>query len=258
MIFDVQNLCFSYDSFRMVIDNASFTLREGQIFTILGSNGAGKSTLLNCLGNLATPTGGDILLCGRPMEKMKPKHVAALVSYVQQIHIPTFAYTVMDFVTMGLAPRVGLLSKPTKDFLQLAYEILEMLGISHLALKAYTEMSGGERQLVTIARALVQKPKAILFDEPTAHLDYGNQIKTLQLIKKMASQGHGIIITTHNPDHAILLGDTVALLDKEGKLETGYYEDVITSERLQRVYDTELIVAPVPEISRSACLAPSL
>ena len=258
MIFEVRNLSFSYYSSQLVINNASFTLSEGQILTILGPNGAGKSTLLNCLGNLASPSQGEIILNGSPMKSMKPKEVASVISYVQQSYESAFSYKVIDYVAMGMAPKVGVFSKPSREYSYLAYEMLETLEVSNLAAKPYTELSGGEKQIVTIARAMVQKPKVVLFDEPTSHLDYGNQIKILRLIKQMANQGCGIIITTHNPDHAILLEGTVALLDKDGLLETGSYEDIITSKRLQAVYDTELIITSVPEASRLACLTPNL
>lgn len=259
MIYDVQNLCFKYTAgSRAILKDASFTLQEGEIITILGPNGAGKSTFLNCLANLLKPDSGEIYLCGRKMREMNIKEVAGCISYVQQAHTPTFAYTVLNFVLMGRAPKIGMFRKPKAEDIQAAHAALEKLGIAHLADKPYTEISGGERQQATIARAVVQEPKVILFDEPTSHLDYGNQFRILGMIKIMQSKGYSIIITTHNPDHAILLGGTVAVLDKNGQLVVGKSEEIITEERLKKLYNTDLRLLPIPEVSRMACVQPPL
>ena len=133
-------------------------------------------------------------------------------------------------------------------------QLLRDLGIDHLAHRPYTEISGGERQQATIARALAQQPQAILFDEPTAHLDYGNQHRTLELIHSLAEQGYGIIITTHNPDHALLLGGQAAILDTKGTLTSGASEDILTATRLREVYQTDLQLIYVEQLGRTACL----
>ncbi|MDD4802179.1 MAG: ABC transporter ATP-binding protein [Syntrophomonas sp.] len=259
MIYQVKNLFFKYPAQgRSILQDASFTLQAGEIITILGPNGAGKSTLLNCLANLLKPLRGEILLCGRKMCEMSAKEVASCISYVQQTHIPTFAYTVLNYVIMGRAPKIGMFRKPKAQDEQAACEALDLLGIAHLADKPYTEISGGERQQATIARAIVQEPKVILFDEPTSHLDYGNQYRILVMIKNMQKQGYSIIITTHNPDHAILLGGKTAILDREGQLDVGKSSDLITEERLRKLYNTDLKLLPVQEVSRMVCVQPSL
>lgn len=259
MIYDVINLCFKYAARgRTILKDASFTLQEGEIMTILGPNGAGKSTLLNCLANLLQPNSGEIYLCGQKMSEMGIKEVAGCISYVQQTYTPTFAYTVLNYVIMGRAPRIGMFRKPQAEDVQAARDALDKLEISHLADKPYTEISGGERQQVTIARAIVQEPKVILFDEPTSHLDYGNQYRILSMIKIMQEKGYSIIITTHNPDHAILLGGTAAILDRNGQLVVGESSEIITEERLQKLYNTDLRLWPVPELSRTVCVQPPL
>ncbi|PKM76836.1 MAG: iron ABC transporter ATP-binding protein [Firmicutes bacterium HGW-Firmicutes-15] len=259
MIYDVKNLCFKYTAGgRTILKDASVTLQEGEIMSILGPNGAGKSTLLNCMANLLKPDSGEIYLCGRKMREMGIKEVAGCVSYVQQTHTPTFAYTVLNFVIMGRAPKIGMFRKPKTPDVQAARDALEILGIAHLAEKPYTEISGGERQQVIIARAIVQEPKVILFDEPTAHLDYGNQFRILGMIKIMQDRGYSIIITTHNPDHALLLGGTAAIIDRNGQLDVGKSSEIITEERLKKLYNTELRLLPIPELSRMACLQPLL
>ena len=189
---------------------------------------------------------------------MKPKEVAKILSYVPQNHVPAFSYTVQDFVLMGRAPNVGMFERPGDEDLARVDQVLKEIGIWDLRDKPYTEISGGERQQATIARAVVAEPKAILFDEPTAHLDYGNQLKTLRLIKSLREQGYAIIITTHNPDHAIMLGGTTAILDREGRLTTGKTEGIITEARLRELYDTDLTLARIDAVARPVCVPPDL
>ena len=259
MIVEAKNINFSYQkNGRQILNDVSLSLKEGEVMSILGPNGAGKSTLLNLIATLLTPDTGEICLCGKDTKKMKPKEVASILSYVPQTHTPAFSYTVFNFVLMGRAPKVGMFEKPKAEDFKLVEEVLEEVGIAKLADKPYTEISGGERQQATIARALVQEPKAILFDEPTAHLDFGNQIKTLRTIKHLSEKGYAVIMTTHNPDHAIMLGGTTAILDKKGKLTVGPAEEIITEQTLKEVYDTKLKLSYFDEAGRLVCIPPNL
>lgn len=259
MIVEAKNINFSYQkNGRQILNDVSLSLKEGEVMSILGPNGAGKSTLLNLIATLLTPDTGEIFLCGKDTKKMKPKEVASILSYVPQTHTPAFSYTVFNFVLMGRAPKVGMFEKPKAEDFKLVEEVLEEVGIAKLANKPYTEISGGERQQATIARALVQEPKAILFDEPTAHLDFGNQIKTLRTIKHLSEKGYAVIMTTHNPDHAIMLGGTTAILDKQGKLTVGPAEEIITEQTLKEVYDTKLKLSYFDEAGRLVCIPPNL
>lgn len=259
MIYEVENITYQYPSSeRKVLDEASVQLKEGEILSILGPNGAGKTTLLNCMAGLLTPSGGRIKLCGQDIHKMKPKDIAGTVGYVPQIHTPAFDYKVIDFVLMGRAPKTGIFSKPSHEDETYCMDVLDSMQIANLADKSYREISGGERQQVLIARAIVQEPRAILFDEPTAHLDYGNQYRVLKRIKKMAEEGFSVIITTHNPDHALLLGDKTAIVDKRGKITQGNSSEIITEETLRRVYDTDIRLLWVEEMKRHACFVPGL
>ena len=259
MIVEAKNINFSYQkNGRQILNDVSLSLKEGEVMSILGPNGAGKSTLLNLIATLLTPDTGEIFLCGKDTKKMKPKEVASILSYVPQTHTPAFSYTVFNFVLMGRAPKVGMFEKPKAEDFKLVEEVLEEVGILKLADKPYTEISGGERQQATIARALVQEPKAILFDEPTAHLDFGNQIKTLRTIKHLSEKGYAVIMTTHNPDHAIMLGGTTAILDKKGKLTVGPAEEIITEQTLKEVYDTKLKLSYFDEAGRLVCIPPNL
>ncbi len=259
MIIETEKLNFSYTKGgRQILKDINLSLGEGEVMSILGPNGAGKSTLLNCIATLLMPDSGIVRLCGKDTREMKPKEVASILSYVPQNHVPAFSYTVFNFVLMGRAPKVGMFERPKDEDFAIVEKTLEEIGLTELKDKPYTEISGGERQQATIARAMVAQPKAILFDEPTAHLDYGNQLKTLRIIKSLKEKGYAIIITTHNPDHAIMLGGTTAILDREGRLTVGKSEEIIAEERLRQVYGTELSLIHMDEVDRDVCVPPNL
>lgn len=259
MIYEVSNLTFSYpQGERKVLDGASLKLNEGEILCILGPNGAGKTTLLNCMAGLLKVDSGKISICGKDIKTMKEKEIASLIGYVPQIHTPAFDYKVLDFVLMGRAPKIGAFSSPGKDDEELCMNVLRSMGIDHLAHKSYMNISGGERQQVMIARTIVQEPKAILFDEPTAHLDYGNQHRVLKRVKQMADEGYSVVITTHNPDHALMLDDKVAVVSKDGKIIQGESRNIITEEILSEVYNIDLKITYVEEIGRKTCFVPGL
>ena len=186
---------------------------------------------------------------------MPPKKVAQRIGYVPQIHIPTYEYTVREFVVMGRTPYLGKMRSPGDADYEQVERALDMVGIKHLIEKPYTQISGGERQLVTIARAIVQEPDFILLDEPTAHLDFGNQIKTMRLVKKLAENGFGIIMTTHNPDQVFYTGGFVALLDRQGKLHCGVPEDILTEPALTQLYQERVCVFYSDELKRQVCIS---
>lgn len=259
IIYEVENICFRYPGYeREVLNGASLSLRKGEILCILGPNGAGKTTLLSCMAGLLKPDSGSVRLCGRDLSGMSEKEIAKLVGFVPQMHVPSFDYRVIDFVLMGRAPHTGLFSRPTAGEEQKCMEVLENMGLDHIAFKSYLDISGGERQQLLIARAIIQSPEAILFDEPTAHLDYGNQHRALSRIKQMASEGYSVVITTHNPDHALLLGDQAAVVSKEGRVIQGSVSDILTEERLSEVYGMDIRIRYIEELGRTACLVPGL
>lgn len=259
MIYEINNLTFSYPSSeRRVLNGVSMTLDRGDVLCILGMNGAGKTTLLNCMAGLLKPSEGTIRLCGRDLRTMKEKEIAALVGYVPQVHTPSFDYRALDFVLMGRAPKTGTFSRPTAADEELCMNVLRSMGIDHLAEKSYLNLSGGERQQLLIARAIVQEPEVILFDEPTAHLDFGNQQRVLHKVQQMAKDGFSVVITTHNPDHALLLGGKVAIVTGEGKIIQGESEEILTEERLREVYNVNLKMTYVEELGRKVCVVPKL
>ncbi len=258
-IYEVENISFRYPGYeRDVLKGVSLCLHKGEILCILGPNGAGKTTLLSCMAGLLKPASGTVRLCGRDLREMSEKEIAKLTGFVPQMHVPAFDYRVIDFVLMGRAPHTGLFSRPSAAEEQQCREVLENMGLSHIADKSYLDISGGERQQLLIARAIVQSPEAILFDEPTAHLDYGNQHRTLRRIKQMASEGYSVVITTHNPDHALLLGDQAAIVSKDGTVVQGSSSDILTEEKLSEVYGMDIRIRYIEELGRAACLVPGL
>lgn len=259
MIYEVSDLIFSYETGgRKVLQGANLSLREGEILCILGPNGAGKTTLLNCMAGLLTPQAGTIRLCGEDIHGMSERQIARTVGYVPQVHTPAFDYRVLDFVMMGRTPQMGMFARPKKEDESICRGVLESMGIGGLAEKSYRNLSGGERQQVLIARAIAQRPKAVLFDEPTAHLDYGNQQRVLQRVRSMAEAGFSVVITTHNPDHALLLGDQAAIVSRQGEILQGPCEDIVTEENLRQIYGIDLYLMWVEQLGRTACLMPKL
>ena len=259
MIYEIRDLHFAYrPGAPEVLRGVDLELAEGQLLTILGCNGSGKSTLFGCMLGLLQPQIGRIRLCGEDLVSLSPRSIAARVGYVPQSHAPTFDYTVFEFVLMGCAARVGMLSHPGKEEHRRAHAAIERMGLTALQDRPYTELSGGERQQVTIARAIAAQPRAILFDEPTSHLDFGNQVKVLRIIRELSADGYAVVITTHDPNHALLLGGQTALFDGSGGVEVGTSDAVLTEERLQTLYGTELKLRRIEDLERSVCLYPKL
>lgn len=253
-VIQLDDISFSYPkSRRQILRGCSLCVEQGELVSILGPNGAGKSTLLNCACDLLTPQSGKVLLNGKNILKMQRRDIAKVIGYVQQTQQSAFAYSVFNYVLMGRASTIGLFQQPSEKDREKVYEVLSQMGIAHLAEAPFTEISGGERQQAAIARAVAQSPQVIFFDEPTAHLDYGNQINTLRLIAALQKQGFAVVMTTHNPDHCMLLGGTVAILSKEGHLEVGGI-DVLTEERLKQIYNTELSLSYVESVGRVVCI----
>lgn len=255
MILEVQNLSFQYSkNAEPTFHDVNFQLRKGEILTILGTNGAGKSTLLNCLANVLEASSGEILINGESIRKLNLKRVAQLIGYVPQNHIPAYDYSVRDFIVMGRAPHLGLLEKPSAKDYAIVDEVIEELGIEKLSGKAYTQISGGERQQALIGRAIAQQPEIIMFDEPTNHLDYGNQLRMIRKIRSLSQKGYTVIMTTHMPDHAMMIGGKTAVLNRDGVLKIGKTEEIITEQCLEELYQVKTRIVYIPEVNRKVCV----
>ncbi len=251
----VEGLGFAYEGSPPVLRDISFTLEPGRIITILGPNGSGKTTLLHCMARLSSPGSGSVSIGGADMAGMSQAEVARNLGFVPQSLMPAFAYEVLEYVVTGCAPRMGLFQKPGHKEYRTATRAIELMELSHLSRKPYTQISGGERQQVSIARVLAQQTGIVLMDEPTAHLDYGNQVKVLRIIKALAARGYAVAITTHNPEHAIMLGDQVAVIGSGGAFTFGMHRDIISGAFLSSLYGIGIEVRHLADIGRDVCVA---
>jgi iron complex transport system ATP-binding protein len=212
---EVQGLDFSYGG-RQILRNIGFALGKREFLAVLGPNGVGKSTLFRCILGIEKRYSGRIMLDNADIRGKSPREMAKNIAYVPQIHYPSFNYSVMDMVLMGTAAQGREWAQPDARQRRNAAEALERLGIARLIGRDFTRLSGGERQLVLIARALAQQARLLVMDEPTANLDYGNQIRVLLQIEALSAQGYSVIMSTHNPEHALqFAGRVLALRDGE-------------------------------------------
>ena len=241
----VESLAFGFPG-RTVGRGVSFTLGAGEVLCVLGPNGGGKTTLFRTLLGLLPKHDGVIKLHDQQIENLSRNQIARRVGYVPQGHVGYFAFTVREFVLMGRTAHLGVFSTPGKRDRQVADGVLEALEIAHLADKPVTEISGGERQLALVARALAQEPKLLVLDEPTASLDFGNQVRVLERIASLARSGIAILFASHDPDHAFLCAHRALLLGEGRALEIGAPRDVIRPETLQRLYGVSVQVLPLP------------
>ena len=235
MTLTVQNLSFSYHK-APVLKGVSFSLEQGQVLSVLGPNGVGKSTLFRCVLGLQKGYRGRILLDGEEASGLKPKEFASRIAYIPQFSSPVFQYSVFHTVLMGTTSHLGVLSSPGPEQEEAAMHALALLGITHLKDRSARTLSGGERQLVLIARALAQNSPLLVMDEPTASLDYGNAIRVMEMVEALAQKGYGIMLSTHDPDQALRYGSH-ALVLREGEVQSfGPPETSVTGEILSRTY----------------------
>jgi len=232
---------------RVVGRGLDVTLAQGEVLALLGPNGGGKTTLLKTLLGILAPLAGTALIDGRSLGAYSTRERARRIAYVPQAHTPTFAFTVETVVLMGRTAHGNLFSRPGAGDRAVAARSLAQFGIAHLAQRPYTMISGGERQLVLLARALAQEPQFIVLDEPTASLDFGNQGKVMQEIRALAGSGHGVLFTTHDPNHALRAADRAFLLRDGQCLAEGKVGDVLTRTQLEALYG-----APVERLTDTA------
>lgn len=222
---------------RRVGKNINLRFLQNQVTCLLGGNGCGKTTLLKTILGLLRPLAGQVLVDDRPQRSWSRRRLAQFIGYVPQAHNGVFPFTVRQVVLMGRTAHLSMLATPGRSDRALADECLRKLGITALAERPYTQLSGGERQLVLIARALAQQPAFLIMDEPTASLDFGNQIRVLEHIAALRSQGLTILFTTHQPDQAAQIADRVVLLHGSGVYGSGETADMLTAENLAVLYD---------------------
>ncbi|WP_010261962.1 ABC transporter ATP-binding protein [Treponema primitia] len=232
----VQNLSFSYLKNKPIIEDISFTAGKGEIINILGPNGCGKTTLLKIMLGFMPTARNMISIDGTDIRDINRSRMAKIFSYVPQLHLGVFSYPVLDVVLMGRVSMSPWYKYNDEDY-RIAHEALEKMGLTEYSQRLYLHLSGGERQLVLIARALAQGAQYFIMDEPVSGLDYGNQFLLLQVIRDLAEQGQSIILTTHHPEHALFLGGR-ALLIKHGRvMADGPTREVINTDSICALYN---------------------
>lgn len=252
----VNNISFSYGS-HQVLHNISFTVEDGEFLSILGCNGVGKSTLFRCVLGLLNGYSGQVLINGVDTRKLPPSKMAKLAAYIPQNCSPTFNYSVEDVVLMGTTSGLNPLRSPGKKELELVDWALDKIGISHLRKRCFHHISGGERQLAVIARALVQDAKLLMLDEPTASLDFGNQMLVQEQARALADEGYTIIQTTHNPEHSYMFSDKVLAIKDGRVLCHGEPKQVMTKEVISQLYGIEVEISSLYEDKVRICMPES-
>ena len=241
---EVKDLRSGYDKTE-IVHGVSFTVEDGEFACIMGANGCGKTTTIKTILDILKPFGGSAVLDGRDVFAMSSNERARCFAYIPQTHRPPFPFTVADVVLLGRTPHIGQLAHIKDTDRVIAYQAMRQLSIEGLADATYTELSGGQQQLVLIARALAQQPKLLVMDEPTASLDFGNQQVVLSRIRHLTENGTSVLMITHDPGQAFFCADKVILMEEGRVIDTGSPQDLINEQSLERLYGNKVCVADV-------------
>lgn len=240
-LIDIKKAAFAYDN-KEVFSDVLLSLELGEICCVIGPNGCGKTTLLDCILGINHIKTGEISVIGKKIKEYRRHQLAQQIAYVPQAHEKTFPYQVLQAVTMGRAAYINFFSSPGEEDKAIAMSCLEKVGMAHLAEKPYTQISGGEMQLVMLARALAQETRIIVMDEPTAHLDFKNELLFLETVADLVKNKNvSVLMATHMPNHSYYfenkgLNVTLAMMNN-GKLEPkGKPQDVLTEKNLRQLY----------------------
>ena len=240
MTLEVSSLSFAYGEHR-VLEDVSFSMKKGEFLSVLGPNGVGKSTLFRCILGRLGGYGGMILCGGEDVKKLERLEMAHRLAYIPQIHTPTFSYSVLDTVLMGTARQLSPFAQPGKAQVDTAMAALERVGAARLAQRDFSRLSGGEQQLVLLARALAQQAQILIMDEPTSALDYGNQLRVLQLVRELTQEGYAVLLSTHNPQHALTFATKTLALVGGRVAALGKPEEVLTPELVACMYGVDVL-----------------
>lgn len=239
MSLTAKHLACGYNGCALIKD-ICFSVEDGEIVCILGPNGVGKTTFFKTAQGFLPPVSGEVYLNEKNIEKLSRREMARQVAYIPQAQGQPFDFTVYDMILMGRASFVSNFSSPSCKDHDICDQVIEELNIGHLKEKLYTRISGGEQQLVLIARALVQQPKLLMMDEPTSNLDFGNQVSVLHCISTLSQKGIGVLMITHSPDHALICADKIVLFGRDKQVIVGKPEDIMTEETLLDAYNVRV------------------
>ena len=253
----IEDLRFSYGTHE-VLKGVSFDAGRGQFLSVLGPNGVGKSTLFRCMLGLQTPTGGRVTVDGRDIATMTAAELARAMAYIPQSHNPVFNYSVLDMVLMGTTCQLGRFAAPGRAQEKMALAALERMGITHLKDRGFNRISGGERQLVLLARAIAQQAKILVMDEPSANLDFGNKLRVMKTVKGLTEDGYTVIQSTHDPDQAFLYSDRILALHAGQVLAFGTPRNVMNEELISRLYGVDVEVCSMQDDAVRVCVPANL
>jgi iron complex transport system ATP-binding protein len=242
MMLEIDHLACGYGR-RAVLTDVNLAVGGGEFVCLLGSNGSGKTALLKTLAGLIPPLGGRVMLDGRAWAAWPARERARLLAYVPQAHAPVFSFKVRDVVVMGRTAQWPLWSGPTERDWRAAEAALRQVEMEAFADRLYTEISGGERQMTMIARALAQEARFLALDEPASSLDFGNQARVLQTLRRLVKAGIGVLMATHHPEHALRCASRVAII-RDGRMQrAGPPEAIVTAASLEEVYRVPFFVS---------------
>ena len=249
----IENLHFSYGNHE-VLKGVSFGVEDCGFVSLLGPNGAGKSTLFRCMLGLLEPGSGSVHICGRDIRHMPPAELSHRVAYIPQSHTPVFNFSVFDMVLMGTTAQLPRFASPGKKQKELAEAAMERMGISHLRDRGCGNISGGERQLALIARAIAQQAKILVMDEPSASLDYGNKLRVMETVKSLTEDDYTIIQSTHDPDQAYLYSNQILALFDGKILACGTPQETISSSLISTLYSVDVEVCSMHRDDIRVCV----
>ncbi len=237
----VKNITGGYGK-SIVCNNISFQLQKGDVVCVVGPNGSGKTTLIKLILTLLKKSSGEVLINNQAIDTYSTKNLAKTIAYVPQQHSVQFSLSVLDIVIMGRTSYIPTFSLPKSEDEKKAFEALEKLGIQDLAHAQYNELSGGQKQMVLIARAICQEPQILVMDEPTSSLDYYNQTRVITTIQTLSKNDFSILVTSHNLSQPFQYANKVLMLKKGSAFAFGKTEDIITKHNLSEVYELEMDV----------------
>ncbi len=253
MSIEVKNLSFAYGD-RPVLHDISFSVGKGEFLSILGPNGVGKSTLFRCVLGLLSGYTGQVLVDGVDARSFSTREAARHIAYIPQSSHSIFNYSVFDIILMGRTSGLSTFRSPGREDKALCQWAMEKVGITRLADRCFHRLSGGEQQLVLIARALVQKAPVLMLDEPTANLDFGNQLLVLEQARNLAREGYTVIQTTHHPEQSYLFSDRILAIQAGRVLTEGKPKDVLTEETIHALYGVDVDIVSLYEDQARICI----